>query len=325
MHKPNSGRLWCCCRYYFNLCLAKGQSTQTIRAKRYALKKFCSWCFSNNIFSIDDISIELMDEYTQYLNTYRKPKNKSPLSSGAKYSLILHVKLLMAKMHCRGLIADNKIQYIDLPSVKRSLPKAIFNPDEVEVILEQPLLFGQKGIVHRVMLETLFATGIRRMELRGLDIEDVDLKQNLIRIRKAKGGREYILPISERACEWLIFYLAKIRPLRANLTSGSAMFITNKGTRFRLNALSDMASRYVRLAGFKRPGSCHLFRHTTATMMLNNGADLRHVQEMLGHASISSTQIYTHVAKSKLSEIYNRTHPSALSDRSLLSKGDGNA
>lgn len=318
MQKPNSNRLWCCCRYYFYLCLAKGQSTETVRAKTYALKKFCSWCFENSVFKVDEITIELMDEYTQYLNMYRKPKDEAPLCSGNKYSLLLHVKLFVAKMHFRGLINENKIQYIDLPRVKRSLPKAIFSPDDVEKILEQPLLFGHKGIVDRVMLETLFATGMRRMELRGLDVEDIDLKQNLVRVKKAKGGREYILSISKRACEWIVFYLTKVRPLRASLSTGSAMFITGKGERFRLNALSDMASRYVRLAGFKRPGACHLFRHTTATMMLNNGADLRHVQEMLGHASISSTQIYTFVSKSKLSEIYSKTHPSALTNKRMF-------
>jgi integrase/recombinase XerD len=154
--------------------------------------------------------------------------------------------------------------------------------------------------------------------LRNVDIEDIEIKQKLVRIRKGKGDREYILPISERACEWVVFYLAKLRPQLATITSGSALFLNDKGTRFRVNALSVMASRYVRLAGFKCAGACHLFRYSTATIMLDNGADLRHVQEMLGHVNITSTQVYTFVSRSKLTEVYNKTHPSALSNKSMF-------
>jgi integrase/recombinase XerD len=318
MQKPTTNRLWRCISYYLALCLIRGQANDTIRAKKYSLRKFCIWCFARNVFTIDEIDIELMDDYMEYLNSYRKPKDNQPICKANKYALLLNVKTFMGKMHNRELINNNPIAHIELPTVGRPLPKAIFTAEEVEKILEQPLLFGKKGLVDKVILETFFATGIRRVELRNLDIEDIDIKQQLVRIRKGKGDREYILPISERACEWIVFYLAKLRPQLATITSGSALFLNDKGTRFRVNALSDMASRYVRLAGFKRAGACHLFRHSTATIMLDNGADLRHVQEMLGHVNISSTQVYTFVSRSKLTEVYNKTHPSALSNKSML-------
>lgn len=119
--------------------------------------------------------------------------------------------------------------------------------------------------------------------------------------------------ISNRGCEWIAFYLSKIRPRISFISSGSALFLANNGKRFRPNKLSDMVSRYVMLAGIKRAGSCYLFRHATAITMLDNGADLRHVQEMLGHAYISTTQICTHVSRIKLAEVYGKSHPSALS------------
>jgi len=139
-------------------------------------------------------------------------------------------------------------------------------------------------------------------------------------VREGKGKREYILPISDRACEWLVLYLTKLRPQLAHIKSGSALFLNDNG--YRANALSDMASRYVRFAGFKRAGACHLFRHSTATIMLDNGADIRHVQEMLGHADITSTQVYTFVSCTKLQEVYKNRHPSALSDSVFLIRED---
>jgi integrase/recombinase XerD len=324
MQKPTTNRLWRCVRYYLALCLSRGQSDDTIRAKKYSLRKFCMWCFARNVLTIHQIDIALMDNYMEYLNAYRKPKDNQPICKANKYALLLNVKTFMGKMHNRGLIKNNPVAHIELPTVGRPLPKAIFTAQEVEKILEQPLLFGEKGLVDRVVLETFFATGIRRVELRDLDVEDIDIKQQLVRIRKGKGDREYILPISERACEWIVFYLAKLRPQLATISSGSALFLNDKGTRFRVNALSDAASRFVRLAGFKRGGACHLFRHSTATIMLDNGADLRHVQEMLGHANITSTQVYTFVSRSKLTEVYNKTHPSALSQSSIFSNSDLN-
>ncbi|MCH2192159.1 MAG: tyrosine-type recombinase/integrase [Gammaproteobacteria bacterium] len=318
MEKPTNNHLWRCARYYFALCLAQGQSSDTVRSKTYALKKFCKWCFARNVRRIDDVDIALMDEYMAYLNAYRKSLDGQPLCAANKYALILCIKSFVKKMFNRGLLTTDKLSSIDLPTVDRPLPKAIFTAEEVEQILEQPLLYGFKGMRDRVILETLFATGIRRIELLHLDIEDVDFNQQLIRVRKGKGNREYILPVSDRAIEWLAFYLTKLRPKLATLQSGSALFLNDKGTRYRACALSDMASRYVRFAGFKRSGSCHLFRHATATIMLDNGADIRHVQEMLGHADIASTQIYTFVSRSKLRDVYNKTHPSALSDKRLF-------
>ncbi|KFZ35940.1 integrase [Shewanella mangrovi] len=254
---------------------------------------------------------------------YRKTLDGKPLCAANKYSLSLCIKCFIGKMHNRGLLPSHSLLNMELPKIGRPLPKAIFTESEVEKILEQPLLFGLKGARDRTILQTFFATGIRRIELLHLDIEDIDLTEHLVRVRKGKGNREYILPVSDRACEWVAFYLAKLRPGLSSISSGSALFLNDLGKQFKANALSDMASRYVRLAGFKRAGSCHLFRHATATIMLDNGADLRHVQEMLGHASNTSTQVYTFLSRYKLTEVYNRTHLSALSDKHIFDTRKG--
>jgi len=318
---PNTSRLWQCVRYYLKLCLARGQSPDTIRGKKAGLKKFVKWCRGHNIYRIEQVDLDLTDNYMEYLNCYRKPLDGNPLSRAQKRNLLTFVKTFIEKIHAKGLIKENTLEHIELPKKGRTLPKAIFKLSEIEVILAQPLQFGIEGICHRAILETFFASGIRRTELSMLDVENVDLTDKLLRVNHGKGHKERIVPISERACQWLTLYLGRIRPLVSFVGSGSALFLANNGKRFRPNQLSEMASRYVKLAGLKRGGSCYLFRHATATEMLNNGAGICDVQDMLGHSDISTTRIYAQVSRVKLIEVYKKSHPSALSNKSLFVEG----
>tara|TARA_R110001583_G_scaffold54668_1_gene167003 strand:+ start:1718 stop:2671 length:954 start_codon:yes stop_codon:yes gene_type:complete len=310
MHKPTTKRIWRCARYYFELCLAKGQSSDTLRGKRGGLKKFFLWCLERNVTRIDQIDLDLMDDYAAYLNAYRKPLDKRPLCLAQKRNLLTFVKTFIKYMYVKNLLPTNPLENIELPSRGQQIPKALYSVDEIETILEQPLLFGIKGLRDRAILECLFATGIRRGELVELNIDDIKFSERLIRVY-GKGDKERLVPISIRGCEWLAFYIGKIRPMFAFIGSGKCLFLANNGKRYAPGKVSDMASLYVKLAGFDRTGACHLYRHNTATTMLDNGADLRHIQEMLGHASILTTQLYTHVSRKKLSEVYNDTHPSA--------------
>lgn len=319
MEKPITNRIWRNVRYYLELCRAKGDAEDTIRNKKAGLAKFFMWCLTKNIRHIDQINLDVMDDYMLYLNNYRKPSDGSPMTIASKRGYLTYVKTFVEKLYVRGMLKTNPLEHIELPKIGRPLPKAVFTQREIAKILDQSLMFGFTGMRDRAILETFFATGIRRTELANLDVEDVDLGERQVRIRKGKGHRERIVPISARGCEWIAFYLSKVRSRLSFVKSGSALFLANNGKRFRPNKLSDMVSRYVMLAGIKRNGSCYLFRHATATSMLDNGADLRHIQEMLGHADISTTQIYTHVSRSKLTEVYGNSHPSALSDQSIFS------
>lgn len=318
MQKPVTNRIWRCVRYYLALCAAKAQAPDTIRGKKAGLKKFYTWCITFGIHYIEQIDMDLMDSYMEYLNSYRKSLDGKPLSIAQKRNLLTFVKTFVQTMHAKGLLDKNTLEYIELPKKGRSLPKAVFSAEEVEKLLAQPLNFGYRGIRDRAIMEVFYATAIRRTELSSLDIDDLDFSEQLLRVNHGKGSKERIVPISRRACEWTALYLSKIRPMISYHGSSSALFLSNGGERFKPGNLSDMTSRYVRLAGLKRAGSCHLFRHSTATIMLDNGADLRHVQELLGHADISTTQIYTHVSRSKLSAKYQQYHPSAQSDSGLF-------
>ncbi|WKD26181.1 tyrosine-type recombinase/integrase [Pseudoalteromonas sp. KG3] len=317
MDKPTSRRIWLCVKYYLWLCEARGQSPDTIRGKKAGLKKFARWCIAQRIYSADKIDLDLMDDYMAYLNCYRKALDGNPLCLAQKRNLLTFVKTFIEKLYMKELLSTNALQHIELPSKGRALPKALFSEIEIEKILSQSLLFGVLGLRDRAILETFYATGIRRTELMNLDIDDVDLTAHLLRVNRGKGNKDRIVPISKRTCEWITLYLGKIRINMASLSTGSALFLANNGRRYSANKLSEMVARYVKLAGHKRAGACHLFRHATATIMLDNGAELRHVQEMLGHANISTTQIYTHVSRSVLTSTYQRSHPSALSKSSF--------
>jgi len=317
VNKPATKRIWLCVKYYLELCLARGQSSDTVRGKRGGLKKFFLWCVDRETTRINQIDLDLMDDYAAYLNAYRKKLDNEPLSVAQKRNLLTFVKTFVKYMHIKKLLPTNTLEYIELPSKGMQIPKSLYSVEEIEAILQQPMLFGIKGLRDRAILECFFATGIRRGELARLNIDDIDFLGQLIRVQ-GKGNKERLVPISQRGCEWLAFYIGKIRPMFAFLASGKALFLANNGKRYVPGKISDMASQYVRLAGFDRTGACHLYRHNTATTMLDNGADLRHIQEMLGHASILTTQLYTHVGRKQLSKVYNATHPSAQSSSGLF-------
>jgi integrase/recombinase XerD len=318
MDKPDTRLLWPCMEYYLALCSAKGQSADTVYGKHSRLKQFCCWFTAKGLQTIDQINLDMMDDFMAYLNSQRKPRDGQPLGVAHKRNVLTTVKVFIAAMYRKGLLSRNSLDCIELPSIGRALPKALFSKKEIELILAQSLQFGFRGIRDRTILETFFASGARRGELLPIQLEDLDLEKRRLRINHGKGGKERIVPISKRACEWLAVYISKVRPAISFVGSGNTLFLANNGKAYKPGKLSEMTSRYIRLAGIKRFGACHLFRHATATIMLDNDAGLRYVQEMLGHASISTTQIYTHVSRQKLTEVYQKTHPSALEDSGLF-------
>lgn len=160
-------------------------------------------------------------------------------------------------------------------------------------------------------MEVYYATAIRRSELVRMKMVHIELGKGILTIVEGKGLKDRRLPIAQRACDWVSRYLDEVRPKFVTIDSGDAMFLSRNGFPINPDQVGQMVGKYVRRAGIDKPGACHLFRHAGATSMLDAGADIRYVQEMLGHADISTTQIYTHVAIKQLERVYNRTHPAA--------------
>lgn len=199
----------------------------------------------------------------------------------------------------------------DLPSPRheRALPK-VLNQGEVEKLLEQPILNDPRGLRDKAILETLYGTGIRISELTGLDIEDVDLRESEMRVM-GKGAKERIVPVGEEAAGALRDYMELGRPRLSRSSGQRALFLNQRGGRLTRQGAWERVKKYARRAGLEKQMTPHTLRHSYATHLLENGADLRYVQELLGHASISTTQIYTHVSKARVREAYLKAHPHA--------------
>lgn len=181
----------------------------------------------------------------------------------------------------------------------------------MEAVLALPDIDYAQGLRDRAMLELLYGTGLRRMELAGLNVADIEAERGTLHVRRGKGGKGRFLPIGERALAWVKKYEAEARPLLQVDPHEPALFLNIDGKRLSMNAMSSRVRGYLDKAGIHKAGACHLFRHTMATAMLDNGADVRHVQEMLGHADIGTTQLYTKVSVAKLKAVHAATHPAA--------------
>jgi len=211
---------------------------------------------------------------------------------------------------CReNILPANPAADLELPrKPPRSLPRAL-SLAEVESILAAPDTTDPLGVRERAILEVLYGSGLRRRELVNLNITDIDRTRGIVSVRKGKGGKDRFVPLGDAALHWVNRYLAECRPLLATNTDERALFISGYGERLAVGSLGNIVRQVIERADIGKSGSCHLFRHSCATHLLENGADLRAIQELLGHARLDSTQIYTAVSISQLRETHARCHP----------------
>ena len=203
----------------------------------------------------------------------------------------------------------NPASELELPKVEKRLPKATLSPDEAELILSLPNIQTEEGLRDRAILEVLYSTGVRRMEVVNLSRADVHTDRGVLAVRQGKGKKDRFVPISQRATEWIKKYLDEVRIGFAIEPDPQNVFLEKNGQPLTPDRLSRLVTKYIKQADIGKSGSCHLFRHTVATLMMDNGADIRFIQQMLGHASINTTEIYTHVSIVKLKQIHDMTHP----------------
>ncbi len=218
------------------------------------------------------------------------------------------------RMFFRFSVVENKLPSdptlnLETPSFWRRLP-AVLSPEEVERLLRQPSRNKPRGVRDSAMLELLYATGLRATELVNLKIEDLDLEEGFLHCI-GKGEKERIVPVGSSALERLGDYLSGARPIILGKSSTPYLFITGRGTKLTRQWCWELIKGYAEKAGIKRGVTPHTLRHSFATHLLANGADLRSIQLMLGHADISTTQIYTHITQDHLRQVYQKYHPRA--------------
>lgn len=296
---------------YLEHSLAIGRTPRTVERRRSALKAFIAWCEERSLTKPHDITRPVLERYRRHLYAFRRPNGK-PLGLATQRNRLTDVKQLFKWLTQENYIGSDPASGLVLPKPHKRLPRAILTKDEVASMLNATAAQGDIGVRDRAILETLYATGVRRMELVNLSLYDIDLDQGTIMVRRGKGNKDRLIPIGETACRWIEKYLNEIRPELVVDPNLDALFLTDFGEPFIKGRLTFLVRRYLKAAKIDKPGACHLFRHTMATLMLENGADLRFIQAMLGHADISTTTIYTQVSIRQLKEVYGRTHPASL-------------
>ena len=178
-------------------------------------------------------------------------------------------------------------------------------------MIAQPDTGAPEGLRDRAILETFYATGMRRMEVANLKLYDLDAERGTVMIRQGKGKKDRHIPIGERALAWIGKYIREARPGLLAASEDGTVFLTDAGLPFHRKQLTSLVRSYLRKSKIGKMGGCHLFRHTVATLMLENGADIRVIQELLGHAKLSTTELYTRVSINLLKQVYAATHPAA--------------
>lgn len=288
--------------------LAVGLAEQTANIRRAALDRFVRWCDGKGIGEPALLTREALQEYQLQLARSRKSSGE-PLAISTQATRLHPVRAFCRWLARERLVAFDSSADLQMPRLPRRLPRWVPTVAQVERILAQPDVSRPSGIRDRAILEVLYSTALRRMELARLQLFDVDLAAGLVHVRAGKGGRDRVVPVGDRAVGWISVYLTESRSLMLPARCEGAVFVTDYGEPFRKNRLGDLVCRYLRRAGMAAPGACHVFRHACATHMLENGADIRFIQSMLGHADLSTTQVYTRVSIAKLKAVHAATHP----------------
>jgi integrase/recombinase XerD len=294
---------------------ASGYARATLAARRAHLSLFTEWGEARGLVSLTDVTPGVLESYRGWLSGRRRSKDGAQLAWSTHANQLTAVRMLLAWATRTKWLAVNPAAELAMPRAPKRLPRAVLSVSETERVLHEPDLETKLGLRDRAILEVLYSTGIRRMELVGLDVADLDTERGLVFVREGKGKKDRMVPIGARAITWVERYLDHVRPKLVTRRDSGALFVSARGTRIRPSRLTERLHRYIQSAGVRKPGSVHIFRHTMATLMHDAGADIRDLQEILGHAQLSTTEIYTRVSIERLKAVHAKTHPAHLEHR----------
>lgn len=291
--------------YIHYLSIEKGLANNTIESYIRDIEKF----FSFLVFELkmDTSNIEVVNK--EHLLKYFKKITTDGLSKRSQARYIASLKSYFKFLIRENIILRDPTEIIDSPKKDKKLPDYL-SINEIEKLLNIVDISTTLGYRDRTMLEILYGAGLRVSELLSLNTEDINIELGFIRCY-GKGNKERIIPIGEIALEYLINYLENIRPIILKSNRNKVLFLNSRGKSMSRQGYFKILLKYSQRAGIKKHLSPHTLRHSFATHLLENGADLRSVQEMLGHADISTTEIYTHLSMKQIKKVYDKTHPRA--------------
>jgi integrase/recombinase XerD len=289
-------------------------SEHTVRNRRIDAGYFVAWCEERSIATPSAVTRAHLERYRQHVYHYRK-QNGLPLTFSCQHKRLIAVRVFFRWLTRQHHLLFNPASELELPRVEKRLPRNVLTIAEIEQIINVPNTADPLGLRDRAMLETLYSTGVRRQELIDLKRDDLDLERGTLMVRQGKGKKDRMVPIGERAVAWLNRYLREVRPHFIDEPDDGVLFLSAGHEKLSGNRLSELVKRCIDRAGLDRGvlgASCHLFRHACATHMLENGADIRYIQALLGHADLTTTEVYTQVSILKLKQVHERTHPARL-------------
>ncbi len=299
---------------HLNALRVRGYSEHTVESRTDYIGFFLEWAYEHGLREAVEITRPVLERYQRYLFYYRK-KNGEPLTFRSQQSRLVPLRVWFKWMTRQNYILHNPASEIELPRLGRVLPKNILSIPEVEQVMLQPRVAEPLGLRDRAILEVIYATGMRRLEIVRLKLFDLHLDRSLLFVREGKGKKDRYVPIGERAIAWLQKYIREVRPQLALEPDDWTVFLTAEGEPISRDHLTGIVRQHIEAAKLGKVGACHLLRHCMATHMHENGADIRHIQVILGHEDILTTQIYTHVALHTLQQVYASTHPAALLEK----------
>ncbi|HUQ29698.1 MAG TPA: site-specific tyrosine recombinase XerD [Usitatibacter sp.] len=288
-------------RFADGLWLNDGLARNTLESYRRDIAQFAAWLEEAGSRSVLDAAPADLHRHLawQVERKRAKPRTTSRLVSSLKRFFQFALR--------EGLRRDDPAADLESPKLPRSLPKSL-SESEVEALLDAPDAATPQGLRDRAMLETLYASGLRVSELVGLKTVQVSLEMNVVRVL-GKGSKERLTPLGEEAADAISRYVREARPQLLRARKSEALFVTARGGPMTRQAFWALVKRHAAHAGIRTAISPHTLRHAFATHLINHGADLRVVQLLLGHADISTTQIYTHVARERLKQLHRKHHP----------------
>jgi len=293
---------------YLESLAARNYSPGTLEGRHDALKVFLAWSADRDLSQASQVTRPILESYQRWLWRCLKA-NGQRLGWSTQRARLSTLKDFFRWLTKQNVILHNPASELELPRMEKRLPTAALSLAQVEALLAVPNVADPLGVRDRAMLELFYSCGVRRAELCSLELADLNSERRTLTIRRGKGKKDRVAPVGERAVAWIERYLKEVRPRLCLDTRTPALFLTGYGDAFNPDVLSRMVAAWMRQAGLK--GSCHLLRHTCATHMLEGGADIRYIQQLLGHEKLETTAIYTEVSIKQLQEVHARCHPAA--------------
>ncbi|MEN6348097.1 MAG: tyrosine recombinase XerC [Syntrophomonas sp.] len=289
-----------------HLRVEKSASNLTLLGYKTDLSQFFAFLSDKYRLSIDEIGNDLFNH--RAVRDYLVQMQERGLTRSTMARKLAALRSFVKYLCRENILPGNPIAAVSTPKQDKKLPKFLYSP-EINLLMNAPDVLSTAGKRDKAILETLYAAGLRVSELVSLNLDDLDLSQDLIKIR-GKGKKERIVPLGRQAKEALIIYIERSRTYLAKRSSDTkALFLNRFGNRLSARSVRNILNKYVDGIALNQKISPHTLRHSFATHLLNNGADLRSVQELLGHVKLSTTQIYTHLTRERIKNIHNETHP----------------